>query len=57
MFSKKEKVCKHEWKYGGAIVLNQDGTDYPRQVLYCSKCQSAMHLPIKTYQKFMQENR
>lgn len=53
----KEKICKHVWQYGGAIILNQGGKDYPRQVQYCKKCQSAIHLPIKTYQKFILENK
>jgi len=45
------KVCKHNFIYGGSLVLTKDGIEHPRQIQYCNKCGEAYHLPIRTLKR------
>lgn len=45
---KDNSMCNHKFEYRGCLVINKNGEDFPRQVLHCSLCKEAIHLPIKT---------
>jgi hypothetical protein len=47
--------CKHKFEYRGCLVINKNGKDFPRQIQYCPRCKSCIHLPIKTLKEQAEE--